>query len=53
MRYLRLIKAIVEEGNITRPMDVLHLSQRALIFQLKEAGLQVGTPVFALHSPAK
>ncbi len=41
-----LIKAIVEEGNITRTMDVLHLSQSALSYQLKEAELQVGTLVF-------
>jgi LysR family transcriptional regulator for metE and metH len=41
-----LIKAIVEEGSITRAMDVLHLSQSALSYQLKEAELQVGTQLF-------
>lgn len=46
IRYLRLIKAIVEEGSITRAMDVLHLSQSALSYQLKEAELQVGTQLF-------
>lgn len=46
IRYLRLIKAIVEEGSITRAMDILHLSQSALSYQLKEAELQVGTLVF-------
>jgi LysR family transcriptional regulator for metE and metH len=46
IRYLRLIKAIVEEGSITRAMNVLHLSQSALSYQLKEAELQVGTLVF-------
>ncbi|GAA4300720.1 LysR family transcriptional regulator [Compostibacter hankyongensis] len=45
-RYLRLIKAIVEEGNITRAIDQLHLSQSALSYQLKEAELQLGTPIF-------
>lgn len=46
VRYLRLVKAIVEEGGITRAMDRLHLSQSALSYQLKEAELQLGTPVF-------
>ncbi|MBX3253492.1 MAG: LysR family transcriptional regulator [Chitinophagaceae bacterium] len=46
IRYLKLIKAIVEEGSITRAMNVLHLSQSALSYQLKEAELQIGTPVF-------
>ncbi len=46
IRYLRLIKAIVEEGGITRAMDVLHLSQSAPSYQLKEAELQVDTLVF-------
>jgi LysR family transcriptional regulator for metE and metH len=46
IRYLRLIKAIVEEGSITRAMDILHLSQSALSYQLKEAELQVGTQLF-------
>jgi len=46
IRHLRLIKAIVEEGSITRAMGVLHLSQSALSYQLKEAELQIGTQVF-------
>lgn len=46
IRYLRLIKAIVEEGSITRAMDVLFLSQSALSYQLKEAELQMGTKLF-------
>lgn len=46
IRYLRLIKAIVEEGSITRAMDILHLSQSALSYQLKEAELQMGTELF-------
>jgi len=46
IRYLRLIKAIVEEGSITRAMDVLFLSQSALSYQLKEAELQIGTKLF-------
>lgn len=46
LKHLRLVKAVVEEGGITKAMDVLHLSQSALSYQLKEAELQVGTPVF-------
>ena len=50
IRYLSLVKAIVEEGSITRAMDRLHLSQSALSYQLKEAELQLGTPVFYRRS---
>lgn len=46
IRYLRLIKAIVEEGSITRAIDKLHLTQSALSYQLKEAEFQLGTPIF-------
>lgn len=46
IRHLRLIKAVVEEGGITRAMDVLHLSQSALSYQLKEAEHQLGTQIF-------
>lgn len=46
IRYLRLVKAIVEEGSITRAIDKLHLSQSALSYQLKEAEIQLGTPIF-------
>lgn len=45
-KHLRLIKAIVEEGSISRAMDQLHLSQSALSYQLKEAELQLGTQIF-------
>ncbi|HEY3404922.1 MAG TPA: LysR family transcriptional regulator, partial [Ohtaekwangia sp.] len=46
IRHLKLIKAIVEEGNITRAIDKLHLTQSALSYQLKEAELQLGTKIF-------
>lgn len=46
IRYLRLIKAIVEEGSISRAIHTLNLSQSALSYQLKEAEIHVGTPIF-------
>src|SRR6478609_7218323 len=45
-RHLRLIKAIVEEGSITKAIDKLHLTQSALSHQLKEAEYQLGTKIF-------
>lgn len=41
-----MIKAIVEEGSITKAIDKLHLTQSALSHQLKEAEYQLGTPIF-------
>ncbi len=46
IRHLRLVKAIVEEGSITRAIDSLHLTQSALSHQLKEAEYQLGTKLF-------
>lgn len=46
IRHLRLIKAVVEEGGITKASDVLFLSQSALSYQLKEAEVQLGTKIF-------
>jgi len=46
IRHLKLIKAIVEEGSITRAIDKLHLTQSALSHQLKEAEQQLGTRIF-------
>jgi LysR family transcriptional regulator for metE and metH len=46
IRHLRLIKAIVEEGSITKAIDKLHLTQSALSHQLKEAESQLGTKIF-------
>lgn len=46
IRHLRLIKAIVEEGSITKAIDKLHLTQSALSHQLKEAESQLGTKLF-------
>jgi LysR family transcriptional regulator for metE and metH len=46
IRQLKLIKAIVEEGSITKAIDKLHLTQSALSYQLKEAEQQLGTKIF-------
>ena len=46
IRHLKLIKAIVEEGSITKAIYKLHLTQSALSHQLKEAEYQLGTQIF-------
>jgi LysR family transcriptional regulator, regulator for metE and metH len=50
IRHLRLIKAIVEEGSITKAIDKLYLTQSALSHQLKEAEYQLGTKIFLRES---
>jgi LysR family transcriptional regulator for metE and metH len=46
IRHLKLIKAIVEEGSITKAIDRLFLTQSALSYQLKEAEHHLGTKIF-------
>ncbi len=46
IRQLKLIKAIAEEGSITKAIDKLHLTQSALSHQLREAEYQLGTQLF-------
>jgi LysR family transcriptional regulator for metE and metH len=46
IKHLKLIKAIVEEGSMTKAIDTLHLTQSALSHQLKEAEYQLGTKIF-------
>ncbi len=46
IRDLRLVKAIVEEGGVTRASSSLHLSQSALSHQLKELEYRIGAAVF-------
>jgi LysR family transcriptional regulator, regulator for metE and metH len=46
IRHLKLVRAIVEEGNISRAIDKLHLTQSALSHQLKEAESLLGTRIF-------
>ncbi|MEM9717807.1 MAG: LysR family transcriptional regulator [Bacteroidota bacterium] len=45
-KHFRLIKAIVEEGNIAKSSDRLFLTQSALSHQLRELENQLGFPVF-------
>jgi LysR family transcriptional regulator for metE and metH len=46
IKYLRLIKNIVELGSLAKSKDKLCLTQSALSHQLKEAELQAGTALF-------
>jgi LysR family transcriptional regulator, regulator for metE and metH len=46
IRHLKLIKAIAEEGSITKAIDKLHLTQSALSHQLREAEQHLGTKIF-------
>jgi LysR family transcriptional regulator, regulator for metE and metH len=46
IRHLKLIKAIAEEGSITKAIEKLHLTQSALSHQLREAEYQLGTSIF-------
>src|SRR5687768_13772544 len=46
IRHLKLVKAIAEEGSITKAIDRLHLTQSALSHQLKEAEYHLGTKIF-------
>jgi LysR family transcriptional regulator, regulator for metE and metH len=46
IRHLKLIKAIAEEGSITKAIDKLHLTQSALSHQLREAESTIGTRLF-------
>ncbi len=46
IKYLRLVKTIVEEGNISRSADRLFLTQSALSHQLREFEERLGAKVF-------
>lgn len=46
IRHLKLVKAIVEDGSITKAISRLHLTQSALSYQLKEVESQIGTKIF-------
>jgi len=46
LRYLKLVKAVAEEGTLTKATNKLFLTQSALSHQVKEIEKMVGTPVF-------
>lgn len=46
IKHLRLIQNIVELGSLAKSKDKLCLTQSALSYQLKEAEIQAGTPLF-------
>ncbi len=50
IRHLRLIKAIAEEGTLTKAINKLHLTQSALSHQLREAEDQLGVKIFNRES---
>ena len=46
IKHLRLVQNIVELGSLAKSKDKLCLTQSALSYQLKEAEMQAGTPLF-------
>ena len=46
LRHFKLIRAIVQQGSIVKAATVLFQTPSALSYQLKEAEIQIGTPVF-------
>ena len=46
IKHFRLIKTIVEEGNIAKSSNKLFLTQSAISHQLKELETQLGFPIF-------
>src|SRR5512134_4034418 len=47
VRHLKLVRAIVGEGGVTRAAARLHLSQPAVSRQLADVEARLGTPLFS------
>jgi LysR family transcriptional regulator, regulator for metE and metH len=46
IRYLKLVKAVVESGSLAKAIEELHLTQSALSHQSKELEYFLGTHIF-------
>jgi len=49
LRHFKLVKAIVDEGTMTRAARKLYVSQSALSHQLRELEVEFGAPLFHRH----
>ncbi|MGS2724454.1 LysR substrate-binding domain-containing protein [Porticoccus sp. GXU_MW_L64] len=50
LRHLRTIRALEQGGSLVEASEILHLTQSALSYQLKELEDRIGTPLFVRKS---